>query len=320
MNILYFVLFFFFARAGVPCFRWTISRCVRSTCLPVAFFARFIGSMPPPPPTPVFERYPPHTSFLLLLLLLPLSVVCVFLLRCKLSRSTIPSAIVSLLHRPLCLYPPPLHPRLVSPLFIYLLARNLSPQKCFLYSPSSMHFEISPDAAAALHCTLSPRFYPFFFLLLASLLLLLISRDPQPTFVLHNNKVFFFTGRFVLICAFCLSLPLFLFAFAFALSYASPSPHLPHSLAMSSCGAFWYLLVGVLVIPLLLLVGTASLIFYFHFFMRVTDAKWGRLDSFSSCYLSIAFLRGFESCVSLSFFLSIFFFFFLLSVCVIVAF
>ena len=89
---------------------------------------------------------------------------------------------------------------------------------------------------------------------------------------------------------------------------------------MSSCGAFWYLLVGVLVIPLLLLVGTASLIFYFHFFMRVTDAKWGRLDSFSSCYLSIAFLRGFESCVSLSFFLSIFFFFFLLSVCVIVAF
>ena len=118
MNILYFVLFFFFARAGVPCFRWTISRCVRSTCLPVAFFARFIGSMPPPPPTPVFERYPPHTSFLLLLLLLPLSVVCVFLLRCKLSRSTIPSAIVSFLHRLLCLYPPPLHPRLVSPLFI----------------------------------------------------------------------------------------------------------------------------------------------------------------------------------------------------------
>lgn len=207
MNILYFVLFFFFARAGVPCFRWTISRCVRSTCLPVAFFARFIGSMPPPPPTPVFERYPPHTPFVVVVAASFIRCLCVFI---TLQALSLDYSIRD------CIFPPPT-PLFISPSpppsacfpFIYLLARNLSPQKCFLYSPSSMHFEISPDAAAALHCTLSPRFYPFFFLLLASLLLLLISRDPQPTFVLHNNKVFFFTGRFVLICAFCLSLPLF---------------------------------------------------------------------------------------------------------------
>lgn len=118
MNILYFVLFFFFLPVrGCRVFDGQfLDASVRLVCLLRSLLASLVlcrrrRRRP-------FLSVTHLTPLLLLLLLLPLSVVCVFLLRCKLSRSTIPSAIVSLLHRPLCLYPPPLHPRLVSPLFI----------------------------------------------------------------------------------------------------------------------------------------------------------------------------------------------------------
>ena len=118
MNILYFVLFFFFLPVrGCRVFDGQfLDASVRLVCLLRSLLASLVlcrrrRRRP-------FLSVTHLTPLLLLLLLLPLSVVCVFLLRCKLSRSTIPSAIVSLLHRLLCLYPPPLHPRLVSPLFI----------------------------------------------------------------------------------------------------------------------------------------------------------------------------------------------------------
>ena len=319
MNILYFVLFFFFARAGVPCFRWTISRCVRSTCLPVAFFARFIGSMPPPPPTPVFERYPPHTPFVVVVAASFIRCLCVFITLQALSLDYSIRDCISPPPTPLFISPSP-PPSACFP-FIYLFARTqpLPPKMLSLFPVLDAFRNISRCCC----CTALYSFPPFlsFFLFASrqSPSFTYLPRPPTHICITQQQSIFFYRSLRPDMCL--LPFPSsFLFAFAFALSYASPSPHLPHSLAMSSCGAFWYLLVGVLVIPLLLLVGTASLIFYFHFFMRVTDAKWGRLDSFSSCYLSIAFLRGFESCVSLSFFLSIFFFFFLLSVCVIVAF
>ena len=118
MNILYFVLFFFFLPVrGCRVFDGQfLDASVRLVCLLRSLLASLVlcrrrRRRP-------FLSVTHLTPLLLLLLLLPLSVVCVFLLRCKLSRSTIPSAIVSFLHRLLCLYPPPLHPRLVSPLFI----------------------------------------------------------------------------------------------------------------------------------------------------------------------------------------------------------
>lgn len=319
MNILYFVLFFFFLPVrGCRVFDGQfLDASVRLVCLLRSLLASL-----------VLCRRRRRRPFLSVTHLTPLfcCCCCCFLYPLFVCFYYVASSLARLFHPRLYLsstdpfvYIPLPSTLGLFPLYLFARTQPLPPKMLSLFPVLDAFRNISRCCC----CTALYSFPPFlsFFLFASrqSPSFTYLPRPPTHICITQQQSIFFYRSLRPDMCL--LPFPSsFLFAFAFALSYASPSPHLPHSLAMSSCGAFWYLLVGVLVIPLLLLVGTASLIFYFHFFMRVTDAKWGRLDSFSSCYLSIAFLRGFESCVSLSFFLSIFFFFFLLSVCVIVAF
>ena len=192
MNILYFVLFFFFARAGVPCFRWTISRCVRSTCLPVAFFARFIGSMPPPPPTPVFERYPPHTPFVVVVAASFIRCLCVFI---TLQALSLDYSIRD------CIFPPPT-PLFISPSpppsacfpFIYLFARTqpLPPKMLSLFPVLDAFRNISRCCC----CTALYSFPPFlsFFLFASrqSPSFTYLPRPPTHICITQQQSIFFY--------------------------------------------------------------------------------------------------------------------------------